>query len=64
MSAVRHIDMGFYSVTSAACNKNMGYRSDDSAIRTKDRDYRCVKNGAGRLVELYKEKNCVSANMR
>ena len=28
MGAVRHIDMGFYSVTGAACNKNRGYRSE------------------------------------
>ena len=29
--------MGFYSVMDAACNKNRGYRSDDSAIRTEDK---------------------------
>lgn len=28
MSAVRHIDMGFYSVMGVACNKNRGYRSE------------------------------------
>jgi hypothetical protein len=27
-------------------NKGKGYRSDDSAIRTKDGCYRSVKNGA------------------
>ena len=38
MSAVRHIDRGFYSVTGAACNENRGYRSEvivSSGLKTE-----------------------------
>ena len=35
MSAVRHKLRDFHSVMSAACNKNMGYGSDDGVIRNK-----------------------------
>ena len=42
MSAVRHMDMGFHNDDSAACNKNMGYGSDNGAIRNKRRDSRSV----------------------
>ena len=40
MSAVRHIDMGFHSAISAACNKNRGYCCDDSAIGHKNKGNR------------------------
>ena len=38
MSAVWHIDMGFYSVAGAVCNKNRGYRSEvivSSGLKTE-----------------------------
>ena len=31
--------MGFHSVMSAACNKNMGYGSDDGDIRKNSKGY-------------------------
>ena len=34
--------MGFHSAMSAACNKNMGYGSDDGAITHKRKGYRSV----------------------
>ena len=34
--------MGFHNDDSAACNKNMGYGSDNGAIRNKRRDSRSV----------------------
>ena len=34
--------MGFHNDDSAACNKNVGYGSDDGDIRNKRKGYRSV----------------------
>ncbi len=46
MSAVRHKRMGFHNDDNAACNKNMGHRSDGGDIGQERMGYCSVERVA------------------